>query len=589
MSIFKVGKMAYTDEKQVLMLISLLKQHEVKYIVASPGSSNVALVASLQNDPYFEMYSCVDERSAAYLACGIAAETGRSVALSCTGATASRNYIPGLTEAFYRKLPIVAITASLNPDRVGHLHPQMMDRSSAQKDIYRKSVTIKPPHSSEDEWANNVKINEALLCLTHNGGGPAHINLVLDYSTSFTVQSIPTARCIQRFTCDNDLPAVPEGNIAIYVGSHQPWSPQLEHSVELFCEKHNAAVIVDHTSNYTGKFSAQAAIVSSQDRLESPLLEMDLLIHIGEVSGSYYNLRPKEVWRVSPDGEIRDLFRKLTKVFQMDETTFFCQQNRGANSEKYTYASTLQSEISQLHNLLEHEKERLPFSNIWCASIASSLVPPNSIIHFGILNSLRSWNYFEIDPSVECYSNTGGFGIDGCVSSLIGGSLAIPEKIHFGIVGDLAFFYDLNSLGIRHVSSNFRLILINNGRGMEFRNYSNIAYQFGDSADTYIAAGHHFGSQSDTLVSDFCTNLGYQYMFAKSKDDFLQNATEFFSPIQKNRPIVFEVFTQPEDENVALQIVNNLKSDLKSRLKQSAKGILGSEGIATAKKIIHNR
>ena len=50
-------------------------------------------------------------------------------------------------------------------------------------------------------------------------------------------------------------------------------------------------------------------------------------------------------------------------------------------------------------------------------------MPKNSIIHFGILNSLRCWNCFEIDHSIRGYSNTGGFGIDGGVSSLIGASL----------------------------------------------------------------------------------------------------------------------------------------------------------------------
>ena len=70
---------------------------------------NHILAASIQDDPDFKVYSCIDERSAAYMACGMAEETGKPVALSCTGATASRDYMPGLTEAFYRKLPVLAI------------------------------------------------------------------------------------------------------------------------------------------------------------------------------------------------------------------------------------------------------------------------------------------------------------------------------------------------------------------------------------------------------------------------------------------------------------------------------------------------
>lgn len=71
----------YTSERNTQILISLMKFHGVKKIVASPGTTNVCFVGSLQHDPYFEIYSSVDERSAAYIACGLARESGEPVAL----------------------------------------------------------------------------------------------------------------------------------------------------------------------------------------------------------------------------------------------------------------------------------------------------------------------------------------------------------------------------------------------------------------------------------------------------------------------------------------------------------------------------
>ena len=127
----------YSSERSVQMLISLLKQHDIKKCVLSPGTTNLTLVASLQHDPYCELYSSVDERSAAYIACGMAAESGEPVVLSCTGATASRNYLPGLTEAYYRKLPVLAVTSTQDEVRIGHLRPQVIDRNSLQNDISR--------------------------------------------------------------------------------------------------------------------------------------------------------------------------------------------------------------------------------------------------------------------------------------------------------------------------------------------------------------------------------------------------------------------------------------------------------------------
>lgn len=80
----------YTSERNVQIVLALLKAHGIRKVIASPGTTNITLVASMQQDPFFEMYSSVDERSAAYMACGLAAESGEPVVLSCTGATASR-------------------------------------------------------------------------------------------------------------------------------------------------------------------------------------------------------------------------------------------------------------------------------------------------------------------------------------------------------------------------------------------------------------------------------------------------------------------------------------------------------------------
>ena len=122
----------YTDESNILLLISLLKAHGISRIVASPGSTNMSFVRSIQEDSYFRIYSCVDERSAAYIACGMAEESGEPVVISCTGATASRNYLSALTEAFYRKIPILAVTSTRHVGQLGQNIPQTIDRTHLQ-------------------------------------------------------------------------------------------------------------------------------------------------------------------------------------------------------------------------------------------------------------------------------------------------------------------------------------------------------------------------------------------------------------------------------------------------------------------------
>ena len=254
----------YTTERNAQIVIALMKAHGVKKVIASPGTTNIALVASLQQDSFFEMYSAPDERSAAYMACGLAAETGEAVALSCTGATASRNYMPALTEAYYRKLPILAITSTQHAGRIANHYPQVIDRSILPKDIARLSVQLPAIHDVEDKWACEILTNRALLELRRAGGGPVHINLTTTYSKDFSIKELPPVRVINRVCHDGARPEIPAGKVAVLVGAHQKWSEELTAALDEFCAAHDAVVFCDQTSNYPGKFRVLYSLACSQ-------------------------------------------------------------------------------------------------------------------------------------------------------------------------------------------------------------------------------------------------------------------------------------------------------------------------------------
>ena len=201
----------------------------------------------------------------------------------------------------------------------------------------------------------------------------------------------------------------------------------------------------------------------------------------------------------------------------------------------------------------------------------------------GILNSLRAWDYFE--SPLEGYSNTGAFGIDGGVSSMIGGALACPERLHFGFFGDLAFFYDLNSLGNRHLPNNIRILLVNNGKGVEFRKYYHPANKFGEDADLYMAAAGHFGNKSLDLVRHYAEDLGFTYISASDKQEFEENIEVFLSR-QNTKPILFENFVVDSDDNMAIKFMQSMEKDVKGEAKQILKNVLGDKGYTIAKKMI---
>jgi 2-succinyl-5-enolpyruvyl-6-hydroxy-3-cyclohexene-1-carboxylate synthase len=574
----------YTDERNAQIVLALLKEHGIKKVIASPGTTNMAIVASMQQDPFFEMYSSVDERSAAYMACGLAAESGEPVVLTCTGATASRNYMPGLTEAYYRKLPVLAITSTQAVSKTGHHIAQVIDRSAVPNDIVKLSVTLPIIKDDDDLWDCEIKVNKAILELKRNGGGPVHVNLPTIYCQSYKAKTLPQVRAIHRITPSDRFPELPEGKIAVFVGSHDLWSEEETEILDAFCASVNAVVFCDHTSNYKGKYRVLYSLVAGQRMSDHSEGHPDLLIHIGEISGDYYSagVSGKQVWRVNRDGEIRDTFRCLSYVFEMGETAFFKHYMNLTGGGFDSYLKACKAQLTDLYQRIPE----LPFSNIWIASEMAHRIPENSVVHFGILNSLRSWNFFELPQSVFSASNVGGFGIDGNMSSLLGASLANREKLYFGVIGDLAFFYDMNSLGNRHLWKNIRILLINNGKGGEFKLFSHTAFQFGEKADDYIAAAGHYGRQSPVLIKHYAQDLGFEYLSANNKEEFEQACERFLTPEITDSPVLFEVFTSDSDESDALKTILSMEKSIKGKTKQIARKVLSQEGVNALKKVL---
>ena len=482
----------------------------------------------------------------------------------------------------------MALTSHQGNFRIGHLIAQNIDRRKLPNDIVKLSVEAPIIKDANDEKMCIIEVNKALLELKHHGGGPVHINLFTNYSKNFTVKELPPVRVIRRFTVFDSLPVFPKGKVAVFVGSHKKFTEQETEALDRFCGTHDAVVICDHTSGYKGKYQVQASLPFSQSQYNSPNKKHDLIVHIGEVSGDYsaIGVVATKVWRVNEDGELRDLWGKLTDVFEMPESYFFKHYSEEGKTIHSNYDSCME-ELSQSHS----ELPDLPFSNVWMAQQMSKILPDGSELHLGILNTLRSWNFFDIPKSVDSNSNVGGFGIDGDISSLIGASLCNPNRIYIGIFGDLAFFYDMNVVGNRHVGNNVRIMLINNGRGTEFRNYNHPCHAFGENADPYMAAAGHYGNKSHNLVHHYAEDLGYEYITASCKEDFLESVQRFLTPEKTDKPMLFEVITDSKDESDAIELVNNFKVDtsavLTNKAKKVVKELIGDKGIEIIKKIIN--
>ncbi|MCF2738868.1 thiamine pyrophosphate-binding protein, partial [Bacteroides caecigallinarum] len=257
----------YTILENARIVISLLKKHNIRHIVLSPGGSNIPITQGVQNDSFFKCYSVVDERSAMYFAIGLYLQTGEIIATSCTSAQATRNYVPGLTEAYYKHVPILAITMSKHPMYLSQDYMQCPIQTSLPIDSVKKSFSLPCINSIEDRYQCIRTTNEAILELTHNGKGPVQLNIEeLDSQTwkfDKNLKTLPDVRCIKRFYSTSNLDNELNGKkVMLLIGEHLPFSSQEQDSISRFCKKHNVLVYTNHISNFKNDYSLNGNIVA---------------------------------------------------------------------------------------------------------------------------------------------------------------------------------------------------------------------------------------------------------------------------------------------------------------------------------------
>jgi 2-succinyl-5-enolpyruvyl-6-hydroxy-3-cyclohexene-1-carboxylate synthase len=141
------------------------------------------------------------------------------------------------------------------------------------------------------------------------------------------------------------------------------------------------------------------------------------------------------------------------------------------------------------------------------------------------------------------FSNRGTSGIDGCLSTAVG-QVAVTDDLTFIVIGDLAFFYDMNALWNRQLNKNLRILLNNNGGGEIFHTLPGL--EKSDAITKYIAASHSTGAKA------WAETMGLTYLSVTNEEELKRNMPVFvdYGGVLGN-PILMEVFTSAE-KNVEL-------------------------------------
>lgn len=545
----------YSDKKNILQLVALLKAHGVRKLVLCPGSRNAGLVHTLVNVEGFTCYSVTDERSAGFFAIGLSLQGGGPAAVCVTSGSALLNLHPAVAEAYYQQVPLLVISADRPAAWIGQMDGQTLPQPGVFGSLVKMSVNLPDIHTEEDEWYCNRLINEAILELDHHGRGPVHINVpVSEPIYRFTVKELPEVRVLTRYQglnmYDRDYSQLIErlnqysrrmvvvGQLnLIYLFSKEVTRHLYKHFVWL----------TEHLSNRTvpGKaiknFDAALSAMSAEKQLE---MAPELLITYGghlvskQLKKYLRNHPPKEHWHIAADGKVADVFGCLTTVIEMDPFEFLEKVAPLINAANSGYPTSWEAFCQAV------PAPQFPYSEMSAIGSLLQSMPEEASLHLANSSAVRYAQLYPLKPQVEVCCNRGVNGIEGSLSSAVGYSVA-SRKINFVVIGDLSFFYDMNALWNHHYGVNLRILLLNNGGGEIFHTLPGMDQT--DRSRAFITAPH------TTSACGWAEERGFLYLKATNQEELDEKMQLFASMQETRKPMLLEVMTDADTDTSLLR------------------------------------
>ena len=479
-----------------------------------PGSRNSAIVHNLNECSSIQCYPVTDERSAGFYAMGMAQALKQPVVVCVTSGTALLNLAPAMAEAFYQHIPLVAISADRPQQWIDQLDGQTLPQSDALGRFVKKAVSLLEPHDAEEKWYCNRLVNEALLAAMR--GGPVHIN-------------VPITEPLFEYSVD-ELPA--ERKIAYAAADMSPAT--LSHVTRMFLSATRPMLISGQPMN---PLLDEAVSIVGDDEEYVP----DFVLYIG---GSIVSKRlkrflrkAKETWVVNNTGEIADTFMNLTHVFQGDGEAVADHIRFMMVMEPHPFIQKWDDLLARIR--LQAESYEPAYSELAAVKYFEHYVG-DAEVHYANSSAIRLANSFAQHP-VWC--NRGVNGIEGSLSTAAGFSCVTDKRVYC-VIGDLSFFYDQNALWNQNLQGNFRILLLNNGRGGIFNMLPGLEQS--PARDQYVAAAHH------TSAEGICQQNDIVYISASDMPQ-LHAGIDTLLNIESDRPVLLEVFTDPYDDEQTLK------------------------------------
>ena len=490
----------------IAALVDEFYQLGVRHAVFSPGSRSTTMAMLFKEHEGFETYMNIDERSASFMALGIAKAHKEPTVLVCTSGSAVAHYLPAILEAQYSGVPLIVLSAD-RPHTLLHVGaPQTVDQHKIFGTAVNYFEELAVPQESHYYTYPRQVARKAYMKAMDTKKGPVHINvplfepLVPELSRNHFEAGRSSFKVVKPnyssvFGCDNrnnlthinNAIDITHGNdgtkeinnlleryerILILAG------PQIDideaEMIRSFGAALQAPILADPLSNVRGCGTSKV-VISTYDALLAGQalwheLKPDCVIQFGQIVVSKRVQQVIASWtdveyiEVNPIMDSMNPTGKTTMHVQASIDVFTHLYGKNNNSDKYLklWQRLEQEGKKQLSTAID---EPHCFEGRTIRELQKK-IPEDGQIFVANSMTIRDFDYFWFsgESKAVLYGNRGVNGIDGTISTALG--LAVNGRPTYLVTGDLSLFHDLNGLAVAKTHNlNLTIILHNNDGG----------------------------------------------------------------------------------------------------------------------------
>ena len=543
--------------KQVYTFASELYAYGVREVVISPGSRSTPLAIAFEAHPNIKTWIHPDERSAAFFALGLIKGSERPVAILCTSGTAAANYTPAIAESQISRIPLIVLTS----DRPHELRSVGAPQAINQVNMFANYINFQfdmPVADGSQEMLNtiNYQMQIASQYLYGPHRGPIHFNL------PFREPLTPDLEMTENLKSEHKILPHYQKNIdiqdiknvlkdkkgLIIVGDMQH---QAVDQILTYATIHDLPILADPLSQLR-KFNHPNVITTYDLLYRSHLnIDADFIIRVGKpVISKKLNqwlTRTNAFQILVQNNDKIDVFPTPPHIsYEISANDFFRSLVNEPTVNRKDWIERWQSIEAQSRKAITQHMSQATDESAFVSTLIQKLTKDDALF---VSNSMpiRDVDNLLFDSEVEVYANRGANGIDGVISTALG--MAVHKRVTL-LIGDLAFYHDMNGLLMAKLNDiHINIVILNNDGGGIFSYLPQKT-----AAEQYFE--RLFGTP--TGLNFEYTAMLYDFSFKR-----LDNITDFSQVSFSNmNSYIYEILTNREDNLEQHQLLYKKLSEI---------------------------